>query len=188
MDNRKQIQDEFKEKVMRVRRIIVIFAVEIVEDLSRRDEFSSEFVISQGRLGKGKKVSGGIYSKSTQNDFQNYIWISVKKKDRETGPSYMISFNFQDIDGGKELVKNSGNPHMQLGRIQFWSGVNPKKGVCDSPHELISKDGSDITLKFCGSKMFDPKTAIYDEDYDHVKLVDEFLDFLLENEKAIASS
>ena len=183
MENRKELQKEFSKKAKRLQKITIYFAVEIVEELSKRDRFNSKYIICRGNRGKGRRVSQGIRSNSTKNDFRNYIWIRTKEEGKEDVPFYMITFNFQDIDGGNRICKNSGNPHMQLGRIQFWSGVNGKKGVCASPHEIISKDGDDITLKFCGNKMSDPKTAIYDEDYDHIKLVDSFLDFLQKSEE-----
>ena len=144
-------------------------AQEIANELESRDDFKQNYEV---RFGNKKKFSKGLIT--ARFDFRNYIWITVREKTNDK-KQWLISLNFNDIDNNNEFELNSGNLHTQFGRIQFWKELNIKEKCCASPHELISKDGSDITLKFCGNKSFDPKQAIYDGTYEPVALVDKFL-------------
>ena len=154
--------------------ILLEAADEIVSELELRDEFRPDsgkqmFTLRRGNKGR---VSKGLLTH--KNDFRNYVWITVIDKADENR-QWVIDLFHNDIDGGRPMATNSGNLHSQFGRIQFWKGVTKKEGCCDSPHELISMDGDDITHKFCGNKGFDPGQAIYDGTYDPKTLVDVFL-------------
>jgi len=149
-------------------------ALEIAIELESRDEFKPgsmhhELVLRRGNKGKFSK---GLHTPDF--DFRNYVWITVKDIEDDK-KRWMIALNFQDIDNDRDLEINSGNPHTQFGRIQFWKELNIKEGCCNGPHVLLDKEGGDIALKFCGNKSFDPKQSIYDGTYDPKVLVDKFL-------------
>lgn len=173
MDNNEK-RERLNEAMNAIRAILSEVGQEIVKELKLRDEFKADSGKQKFKFcNKGNnKVSLGV--RPGKNDYRNYIWIEVEDI-TDDSKKWMIALDYQDIDGGNELQKNTGNLHTQFGRIQFWSGVNKTKGTCDSPHELISKEGEDIIVKFCGSKSFDSKQAIYDGTYDPKALVDSFL-------------
>ena len=163
-----------------VREVLLCAAKEIANELESRDEFKTDsgkqrFTIKRGNRGK---VSQGVDSTSTRNEFSNYIWITITDCN-DKNKQWIITMHYNDIDGvpGKKSAndKNSGNTHSQFGRLQFWKDMTINKGVCDSPNEILYSENGDIVLKFCASKAFDPKQSIGAGTYDPQKLVDSFL-------------
>lgn len=109
-----------------------------------------------------------------RNDFRIYVWLIIHFEDRE----YWLTTFMNDLD---ELT---GNPHTQIGRIQFWKNLTrprPDNIWCYTPSTLLD----------CGKwmlnpeKSYDPNIKIYDDDYDPVKVIDLFMDFLRENGESI---
>lgn len=117
----------------------------------------------------------GKNSKSTENDYFLYLWIDVEISTRR----YWITLFFNDID------TKSGNPHTQLGRIQFWRNVtlHQAKGQY-SPHckcmggkwQFISANAKSPKSS---SKCMPTNVKVYNKkDYSPQTIVNDFLQFL----------
>lgn len=109
-----------------------------------------------------------------KNDYRTFFWISVEISSR----TYWITLFYNDID------KNSGNPHTQIGRIQFWRNIqttpNNKIGT---PHRKCT--GGQWRFIFEHAKPSNPPTKykdlnikLYDKTYSPQIVVDEFFKFL----------
>ena len=104
------------------------------------------------------RQSGG---RSKRNDYRNYQWISVKSG----GCEYLLCTHHNNLD------MRTGNPHVQMGRIQFWRCEGP-----NGPHERDADgvwryhfENEDATL---------PRTCIWDDDFSVAAVADRFLAFM----------
>ncbi|MBQ9727868.1 MAG: hypothetical protein IJV65_10260 [Kiritimatiellae bacterium] len=100
--------------------------------------------------------------RSKKNDYRNYQWISVKFGERE----YLLATHHSNLD------RRTGNPHVQLGRVQFWRCEGPQ-----GPHERdaagvwrFRTDNEDGAL---------PRTRVWDGDFSVPLVVDRFVSFLV---------
>ena len=157
-------------------------AAEIAAELESRDEFDSasghrKYIVRTLYKGQPcqRKYSRGM--RTEEFDFRNYVWITVMDANDDQR-QWMLTLHFNDIDNDRDFEFNSGNPHTQFGRIQFWRDININEGTCNSPNKVISKDGGNIVLEFCGEKSSDPGQSIYDGTYNPITLVDSFIKFL----------
>ena len=99
--------------------------------------------------------------RSKKNDYRNYQWISVKFDDRE----YMLATHHSNLD------VNTGNPHVQLGRIQFWR--------CEGPQGPHSRDATGVwRFRANNEDRTFPRTRVWDEDFSCSAVVDRFVAFL----------
>ena len=115
-------------------------------------------------------VKGLNFVDGSRNDFRIYVWLIIHFEDRE----YWITTFMNDLD---ELT---GNPHTQIGRIQFWKNLTrprPENKWCYTPSTLLENGKWMLNPE----KSFDPNIKIYDDDYDCVKVINLFIDFLKDN-------
>ena len=107
------------------------------------------------------RQSGG---RSTRNDYRNYQWISVKFDDRE----YLLSALHGNLD------VRTGNPHAQLGRIQFWR--------CAGPHGPHTRDEGGVwRFRADHEDRTLPAIRVWDEDFSAARVVGLFAAFLEAN-------
>ena len=99
--------------------------------------------------------------RSKKNDYRNYQWISVKTGGRE----YMLATHHSNLD-----VK-TGNPHVQLGRVQFWR--------CEGPQGPHSRDATGVwRFRADNEDGTIPRTRVWDDDFSCAAVVDRFAAFL----------
>ena len=111
--------------------------------------------------GIAARQSGG---RSKKNDYRNYQWISVKFDDRE----YLLCTHHNNLD------TRTGNPHVQMGRIQFWR--------CEGPHGPHSRDESGVwRYHFENEDATLPRIRVWDPDFSVSAVADRFLAFLERN-------
>lgn len=104
------------------------------------------------------RQSGG---RSKRNDYRNYQWISVKFGERE----YLLCTHHNNLD------THTGNPHTQLGRIQFWR--------CDGPNGPHARDEGGVwRYHFENEDATLPRICVWDESFSVADVVDRFLAFL----------
>jgi len=107
------------------------------------------------------RTSGG---RSKRNDYRNYQWISVKFGDRE----YLLSALHGNLD------VRTGNPHAQLGRIQFWR--------CAGPHGPHTRDEGGVwRFRADHEDRTLPAIRVWDDDFSSARVVDLFVAFLEAN-------
>ena len=99
--------------------------------------------------------------RSKRNDYRNYQWISVKIGEAE----YLVTIHHNNID------LRTGNPHTQLGRVQFWKCAGP-----NGPHTRDAYGVWRFRYDNAWSKM--PRIRVWDEDYSSTRVAELFGDFL----------
>lgn len=116
------------------------------------------------------RLSGG---RSKKNDYRAYRWLSVKFGDRE----YLLAAHHENLD------RRTGNPHTQLGRLQFWRCFGP-----NGPHEPDGAGGWRLRFDNEWAKL--PRLRVWDEDFSAVRAADLFETFLEERgeEEALAAA
>ena len=113
------------------------------------------------RPGIEARQSGG---RSKKNDYRNYQWISVKSG----GCEYLLCTHHNDLD------VRTGNPHVQMGRIQFWR--------CEGPNGPHARDENGVwRYHFENTDATLPRTCIWDPDFSVPAVADRFLAFLDRN-------
>lgn len=104
---------------------------------------------------------------SKKNDYRNYQWMTVTVD----GRMYQIFFQYNDID------LNTGNTHVQFGRMQFWRDINYECGpkVECGPH---TKDHG--KWMFRHDKMWKemPRLSLWDDAYSTKHAADLFDEFI----------
>ena len=115
-------------------------------------------------------------AKSTINNYSNYIWICVKKKQK----SYWITLFYNDVDA------SSGNMHTQFGRIQFCDIPIAQKGR-NSPNE-VQKTKKVIKLWIHTDKYHDPNLWIDSPDYSPRRVAKLFKEWMGDQEKGIENA
>ncbi len=114
--------------------------------------------LRERRPGIEARQSGG---RSKRNDYRNYQWISVKSG----GCEYLLCTHHNDLD------TRTGNPHVQMGRIQFWR--------CDGPHGPHSRDENGVwRYHFENADATLPRTRVWDDGFSAAAVADRFLAFM----------
>ncbi len=122
--------------------------------------------LRERRPGIEARQSGG---RSKRNDYRNYQWISVKSG----GCEYLLCTHHNDLD------TRTGNPHVQMGRIQFWR--------CDGPHGPHSRDENGVwRYHFENADATLPRTRVWDNGFSAAAVADRFLAFMDEGEGALS--
>lgn len=106
------------------------------------------------------RLSGG---RSKMNDYRAYRWLSVKFDDRE----YLLAAHHENLD------RRTGNPHTQLGRLQFWRCFGP-----NGPHEPDGAGG--WRLRFDNEWAELPRIRVWDDGFSAARAADLFETFLEE--------
>ena len=115
--------------------------------------------------GRVRRQGKNYRKSSTENDYSNYFWLEFNIE----GSMYWVTLFYNDID------ENSGNPHTQFGRIQFWK-VNLNEGAVNTPHR---KSGG--KWEFCKGQASSYSVWIDDENYDPKEVVEAFKIFVNES-------
>lgn len=110
--------------------------------------------------GLSVRLSGG---RSKQNDYRAYRWLSVKFGDRE----YLLAAHHENLD------RRTGNPHTQLGRLQFWRCAGP-----NGPHEPDGAGGWRLRFDNEWGKL--PRIRVWDDGFSAARAADLFEAFLEE--------
>lgn len=108
--------------------------------------------------------------KTKKNDYRDYYWIKVITK----SSTYWITLFYNDVD------KTSGNFHTQIGRIQFWKGIDTTANSIGSPNRKDSAGNWSLCLENAG----DPKMRIDSPNYNVTELVNLFISFLEDNNES----
>ena len=108
-------------------------------------------------------IVGSQGIKLKENDRRDYLWIKVMFKKYE----YWLTLFYNEVD----LV--TGNPHTQIGRLQFWKNI-----INHTPNDYIVEN--DLVYWYLNSKnSSEPKrgmTHVGFEDYNLI--VDDFIEFI----------
>ena len=142
--------------------------VELDNEISLRGRQS---VLEKSKIYSGKKSSAG-------NDYRDFVLVYVC--DPEAKLEHWISLVTNDID------PSTGNPHSQIGRIQYWKNV-PLGG---SPHKIIEgrqqksqrslSAGNSFIHEYNGSESMISSYSLRDDIFDKAtakSVVQEFFDF-----------